>query len=226
MFEELIENLNLTSSNRISIKCYFDGRIDKNRHTYCFGILSDLDVDKLMSSLTDNYKAKKYILRRNNSKSSFIVSIDSDSVRFYLDFGFLKNKISMVSVEIKNNLTENNSSENNFKIRNYIPTNPVKLPDFFRPLQPYLSNCYISRDDGQNYFRFSTTPPVDLFCRFCPSEREFFYNVGSAAWFQFSQNSFTFYFVKKETINSKLINNPNLINNSKLINNSDLITTL
>lgn len=196
-FEKFIFDLNICSSLRISIKVCINGTIDMDRYTYCLGKLSDSKIKLIMEFLTNNVDAIDYILRRTNDSTSFILSFDKETVRFYLDSSFKLNSTSMISIEVFKN-----KEKNEFKIRNYKPTIFLssKVPQFFKRVLSYTdSKTFLERNDGQNYLRFKkgTDVPFSFYESIC-SNRDFLEFIDRygriPVWFQFSETSFTFYF--------------------------------
>jgi len=176
----------ITYSIRRSIKITIEGERDKSRKTICIGTLSDRDLKSILDIFKVDNKHKKYILRRNNDSTCIIIGLDSKSVRFYIDNGLEKNKIGMISVEISNGKTS---------IKTYMGLDyNGELEEYFHYLLPYLDlNSFLRRSDGQMYLRVVDEIPRSLLNFYCRNE-EFFDEVGSPVWFQFSENSFTFYF--------------------------------
>ena len=186
---EFLREKRIEFALRESIKISIDGNRDKSRKTYCFGNLRDEELKKILDLMSENERAKKYIMRRNNDNSSFILGIDLNSVRFYLDFGFRNNRVSMISVEIKNET---------FNVKEYIPTKfDYEISPYFDKVLDYVDlNSYLIRSDGQRYLRFVKNIPLHILDYYCPDE-PFFGTVGNPVWFQFSEDAFTFYFQSK-----------------------------
>lgn len=194
--DEFITINQISKSLRVSVKVNKNGHIDSNRYTYKFIGLSEIKIDEIMSLLTDNVGAKNYILERINDRSSFFVSLDDKSVKFYLDYPFKMNVLSMISVEIIGD------DSNNYKIRNYTPGmfKMAKIPRIYRHLLKYIQkNIILERDDFQNYIRFKKEIeiPSDIFLSL--SEDSIFVNFikehgKEPLWFQYSESSFTLYF--------------------------------
>lgn len=183
--DEFLREKNIRNSKRVSIKRKND-EIDRDRTTYCFGYISDNTAEEIMRFLTDNEEAIKYIKRNKTDDRRFIVSIDKDCVKFYLDFGIAINKVSMISLEIR---------KSEFKVKLYKGKRLEQFPVCYLPLRPYLDeNSHLVRDDGQKYLRFKSQPPPYVFLRYFPNDEDFFRNVREPTWFQFSENSCTFYF--------------------------------
>lgn len=187
--EKLLIDKNIKNSKRVSIKCFKDGSIDSDRFTYSFSKLYDESISLIMDSLTDNTEAKEYILRRTTNKTNFILSIDNKSVRFYLDSNFKLNKVSMISIEI---------TGDKFKVKEYKHEEFYDIYTFFEDvLQIVDKNSFLTRSDGQNYLRIVKYPKPEFYFRFCDEEifKEFIYkNHKTPVWFQYSEESFTFYF--------------------------------
>lgn len=184
--DQFLRTAEIAYSKRVSIKRK-NGEIDRNRSTYCFGSITDARTEEIMRFLTKDEEAIKYIKRRKNDNSAFIASVDSDCIKFYLDFGFTPNKISMISIELKKN--------QKIKTRTYTPKELTEFPTEYLPLRPFLNlNSLLVRNDGQKYLRFSGDPPMWVFLRYFPEDEHFFRNVREPTWFQFSEGSCTFYF--------------------------------
>lgn len=185
LFNFLHDNL-ITYVIRKSIKIDIKGNRDKSRQTICIGTLSDKELSKIMTILGSNDRVKKYILRRNIDSTYIIIGFDSNTIRYYLDNGIDKNSSGMISIETK---------EDKFNVKKYkSQTYNNQLDDYFHYLLPYLDiNSFLVRSDGQMYLRVIKTIPRDLLNFYCRNE-PFFDEVGDPVWFQFSDNSFTFYF--------------------------------
>ncbi len=196
MNQTLVDHLNANDilySLRVSIKCFHDGRIETDRKTYCFRTkLLDGQIGDIISILTSSESAKKFILRRTNEDTTFIVSIDNDkTLKFYLDRGFRIGEIGMVSIEI-------GESE---KIREYmtIPYNPKLIPDYFQDVRDYVSHDFmLKRDDGQLYSRVKSSFHETVYTDICddPTFVDFVSKYSdNPLWFQVCDDSFTFYFL-------------------------------
>lgn len=205
--ENYFNSLRLRYSLRLSIKMYKDGRIDSQRYTYCIGILEDKIVDEIMTFTNASKESIEYIIRRNNSGSTFILSLDKNSVKYYLDSGFKPKKVSMISVEVS-------SKDSSLKIRNYTPEKfDINLLDpIFHCFLPYMNKkLMLFRSDGQKYIRFENEIiPYEVYYRFLRNETflNFInsindtnsinsvnsYKLPKPLWFQFCDESFTLYF--------------------------------
>lgn len=192
--EKYFKEMNMTFSLRVSIKIFRDGNIDSQRYTYCMGKLPDQIITMIMEFTDASKEAIEYIIRRNNDSTNFIMSVDRESYKFYLDSGFKPGKISMISIETKNDF---------LKVRNYTPIrfDLSLLHPIFHCFLPYMSNkMMLKRSDGQNYIRMKQEPiPLNVYQNFC-CDNQFMTFVKESGncpvWFQFSSDSFTLYFRK------------------------------
>lgn len=173
-------------SIRKSIKISITGERDTSRRTVCLGTISDREISEILDIFNAKKEIKKYILRRTNDSTSFIIGLNEKSVRFYIDNGLDYNRAGMISVEIENN---------SWNVKSYKKhVYKGQLDEYFYDLTPYLDiDSFLIRSDGQMYFRVIKQIPREILNYYCRNE-PFFDEVNDPVWFQFSDNSFTFYF--------------------------------
>lgn len=185
------------TSRRVSFKLNFDGTYSENRVIYKIEPSSNYNVEYIMNQYTKDKSIIEYMVRRNDEEhGDFGMLFDETSVRFYIDSPFKENQDGIHSVKIENGI----STKRVYEVKYVYDFRKFEI---LFPIYEYLNMRYImSRNDGQDYVRFKSTPPYEALAKLTNHDimNEWikkYIDRCDAVWLQLSEESFTLYFKKE-----------------------------
>lgn len=184
------------TSKRESFKLFFDRNSCSERVIYKIEPSTDEVINDLMLKYTKDKKSIDFIKKRNNEiNGNFGILFDEKSVRFYIDAPFILDEDCIFSIEIKDGI----SIKRIYELKRIID---LKSFSILQPIFKYLnSNFFMSRNDGQKYFRFRSNVkvPYNLLCQITTNKimHEWIKkrcDLYEPVWIQISESSLTIYY--------------------------------